>query len=164
MPFFPKASWPGFLYCLKYLGFGFVCVCRPIGVWHRFLVFSKHSRDTLKYLFWSIMPVSSSSSFYMTDTFIRLSSTGLSGECGCGQSQPSSWRVDDSQSQPISSLLHTHGYCLSVRRAQSTALFTASQYSGLNGEEQNVTDHMITTLTKSSAFYYVYLRKVQVYL
>ncbi len=25
-PFFPDASWPGFLYCLKYLGFGFVCV------------------------------------------------------------------------------------------------------------------------------------------
>ncbi len=26
MPFFPDASWPGFLHCLKYLGFGFVCV------------------------------------------------------------------------------------------------------------------------------------------
>ncbi len=47
MPFFPDASWPEFLYCLKYLGFGFVCVCRPIGVWHRFLVFSKRSRGTL---------------------------------------------------------------------------------------------------------------------
>ncbi len=45
--FFPDASWPGFLYCLKYLGFGFVCVCRPIGVWHRFLMFSKRSRGTL---------------------------------------------------------------------------------------------------------------------
>ncbi len=47
MPFFPDASWPGFLYCLKYLGFGFVCVCRPIGVWHRFLRFLKSSRGTL---------------------------------------------------------------------------------------------------------------------
>ncbi len=39
VPFVPDASWPGFLYCLKYLGFGFVCVCRLIGVWHRFLMF-----------------------------------------------------------------------------------------------------------------------------
>ncbi len=47
VPFFPDASWPGFLYCLKDLGFGFVCMCRPIGVWHRFLMFSKRSRGTL---------------------------------------------------------------------------------------------------------------------
>ncbi len=47
VPFFPDASWPGFLYCLKYLGFGFVCVYRPIGVWHRFLMISKRSQSTL---------------------------------------------------------------------------------------------------------------------
>ncbi len=35
VPFFLDMSWPGFLYCLKYLSFGFVCVCRPIGVWHQ---------------------------------------------------------------------------------------------------------------------------------
>ncbi len=74
-------------------------------------------------------------SLYMTDTPIRLSRTGLSGENGCGESQPSSWRVDDSQSRPISSLLYTHRYCLSVRHAHFTAVFTASQYIGLNGEE-----------------------------
>ncbi len=32
VPFIPDASWSGFLYCLYYLGFGFVCVCRLIGV------------------------------------------------------------------------------------------------------------------------------------
>ncbi len=47
VPFFPDASWPGFLYCLKYLGFVFVCVFRPIGVWHRFLMFLKRSWGTL---------------------------------------------------------------------------------------------------------------------
>ncbi len=31
-PFVLEASWPGFLYWLKYLGFCFVCVCRPTGV------------------------------------------------------------------------------------------------------------------------------------
>lgn len=85
------------------------------------------------------------SSFYMTDTHTRLSRTGLRGEYGCGESQPNSWRVDDSQSRPISSLLHTHGYCLSVRQAQSTALFTASQCIGLNGEEHKVMDQIYTS-------------------
>ncbi len=45
VPFFPDTSWPGFLYCQKYLEFDFVC--RLIGVWNRFLMFSKCSRGTL---------------------------------------------------------------------------------------------------------------------
>ncbi len=39
--------WPGFLYCLKYLGFDFVFMCSPISVGHQFLMFSKRSRGTL---------------------------------------------------------------------------------------------------------------------
>ncbi len=42
MPYFP-----GFLYCLKYLGFDFVFMCSPISVGHQFLMFSKRSRGTL---------------------------------------------------------------------------------------------------------------------
>ncbi len=47
VPFSQDVSWPGFLYCQKYLGFGFVCVCRPIGVWRGSLCFRNASRGTL---------------------------------------------------------------------------------------------------------------------
>ncbi len=43
--------WPGFLYCLKYIGFGFVCVCvcRPIGVWHQSTIqMAPYASKTLK--------------------------------------------------------------------------------------------------------------------
>ncbi len=49
--FSPDVSWPGFLYCLKYLGFGFV-VCADRTVYDirvpykRFLI-SKRSQGTL---------------------------------------------------------------------------------------------------------------------
>ncbi len=38
VPVFPNVPWPGFLYCLNYLGFGFVCMCRPIGEWHQSII------------------------------------------------------------------------------------------------------------------------------
>lgn len=60
----------------------------------------------------------------------------MRGERGCGGSMPRSCRVDDSQSQPNSSLLHTHGYSLSAQHTQSTALLTASQRSHLGEHTQ----------------------------
>ncbi len=66
VPFFPDASWSGFLYCLKYLGFSTVCVCIPIGVWHRTLqtvpyVFKTLSRffDVKHWSFWATLLLSS---------------------------------------------------------------------------------------------------------
>ncbi len=65
VPFFPDASWSGFLYCLKYLGFSTVCVCIPIGVWHQTLqtvpyVFKTLSRffDVKHWSFWATLLLS----------------------------------------------------------------------------------------------------------
>lgn len=67
----------------------------------------------------------------LTGRPVLLWSTGIRGEKGGSDSNPRSWRVQDSQSRPNSSLLHTHGYCLSAQHTHSTALFTASQQAGL---------------------------------
>ncbi len=42
MPFFPDTYWPGFLHCLKYLGFGFVCMWCMTSVPYVFKTLSRY--------------------------------------------------------------------------------------------------------------------------